>query len=160
MSKNPHLSRNEFVKVTVGALGTVIGTTIAIPAVGYVVSPALQQQESDTWISLGPLENYPIGVPTLFSFTRSKINGWEKTVNSYGVFVLRDSETNATVLSNVCTHLGCRVNWVEADQEYFCPCHNAAFYIDGKVKDGPPPRPMDRYETKVEEGNLFIHLVG
>ncbi len=162
MSKSPHLSRNEFVKVTVGAIGTVIGATIAIPAVGYVISPALEQQEGDAWISLGPLENYPIGVPTLFSFTRSKINGWEKTVNSYGVFVLRKSEAESDiiVLSNVCTHLSCRVNWVEADQIYHCPCHDAAFLIDGQIKDGPQPRAMDAYEIKVEEGNLFIHVVG
>jgi Rieske Fe-S protein len=24
------------------------------------------------------------------------------------------------------------------------------------VVDGPPPRPLDRYEVKVEEGQIFI----
>jgi Rieske Fe-S protein len=25
---------------------------------------------------------------------------------------------------------------------------------------GPQPRPLDEYETKVEESNLFIHFLG
>jgi Rieske Fe-S protein len=162
MAKSPHLSRNDFVKATVGVLGTIMGAVVGIPAIGYLISPALKAQESEAWIELGPLENYPIGTPTLFTFTRTKINGWEKTVNSYGVYVLRQSEaeSDVLVLSNVCTHLSCRVTWNEEIQEYACPCHDAHFTIKGDVAFGPPPRPMDRYETKVEEGNLFMHLVG
>jgi Rieske Fe-S protein len=89
------------------------------------------------------------------------VNGWERTVNSYGVFVIRKSDQAVTVLSNKCTHLSCRVNWIEADQHFFCPCHDAQFGIDGQVLGGPPPRPLDAYTgeaIKIEEGNLFIHF--
>jgi Rieske Fe-S protein len=161
MAKSAHISRNEFVKAAVGLLGTVMGAIVGLPAIGYLISPAAQKQESDAWISAGPLENYPIGEPTLFSFTRTKINGWEKTASSYGVFILRKSEATEDVLalSNVCTHLSCRVNWVADKQEYDCPCHDAQFGINGEVLGGPPPRPLDPYETKIEEGTLFVHLV-
>ncbi|MEA3350875.1 MAG: Rieske (2Fe-2S) protein, partial [Chloroflexota bacterium] len=110
------------------------------------------------WVSLGALDGYPIGTPTLFSFTRTNTNGWERTANSYGVFVLKKSEADIKVYSNVCTHLSCRVNWNENTQEYICPCHDAHFDINGKVLDGPPPRPMDEYEYKIEDGNILIHL--
>ena len=161
MAKSPHLSRKGFVTATVGVLGTIMGAVVGLPAIGYLISPATKSQESEAWIALGPLENYPIGVPTPFSFTRSKINGWEKTVNSHGVHVLRrsEAESDILVLSNVCTHLSCRVTWEEDAQEYVCPCHDAQFDINGDVSFGPPPRPLDQYETKVEEGNLFIHFV-
>jgi len=162
MAKSPHLSRNEFVKIVVGAVGTLIGSVIAFPAVGYIVSPALAALRGggkDTWIPVGPLENYPLGVPTLFSFTRTKINGWEKTTNSYGVYIYRKNETETVAFSNICTHLSCRVNWNEERQQYLCPCHNAQFTIDGLVAGGPPPRPMDQYLTKVEDGALFINFV-
>jgi len=161
MAKSHHISRNDFVKVTVGALGTIMGVVVGLPAIGYIISPALKKQVTEAWIALGPIESYPIGIPTLFSFTRSKVNGWEKTVNSYGVYVLRGSEAESDilVLSNVCTHLSCRVNWDETTQQYQCPCHDAQFDIDGEVVDGPPPRPLDDFETKIEEGNLFMHLV-
>ena len=161
MAKSSHISRNDFVKVSVGLLGTIMGAIVGLPAIGYIVSPAANKRETESWISAGPLENYPIGVPTLFSFTRTQINGWEKTANSYGVFILRNSEAEEDILalSNVCTHLSCRVNWDEARGEYTCPCHDAQFDVDGKVLGGPPPRPLDRYEIKVEEGNIFIHFV-
>jgi menaquinol-cytochrome c reductase iron-sulfur subunit len=162
MATNPELSRNDFVKVTVGVLGGIMGATIAIPAVAYVLSPAvhsLGSSSTETWIPAGPLENYPVGTPTLFSFTRSKVNGWEKTTTSHGVFIYRATETETQAFSNVCTHLACRVNWFEADQLYRCPCHDAAFTIDGQVASGPPPRPMDEYATKVEEGVLYINFV-
>jgi len=156
MAGNPNLSRNEFVKVTVGVLGTVIGAAIGIPAIAYLLSPAFETQASDAWVSLGPLENYPVGEPTLFTFTRTKVNGWEKTVNSYGVYVYRPSESEVMASSNVCTHLSCRVSWKGDLKEYICPCHDGHFDINGVVVSGPPPRPMDQYETKVEEGNLSI----
>ena len=161
MAKSPHLSRKDFVTATVGVLGAIMGAVVGLPAIGYLISPATTSQESEAWISAGPLENYPVGVPTLFSFTRSKINGWEKTVNSYGVYIIRGSEaeTDVLALSNICTHLSCRVTWEEGRQEYACPCHDAQFDIVGNVLAGPPPRPLDPYETKVEEGNLFIHFV-
>jgi menaquinol-cytochrome c reductase iron-sulfur subunit len=158
MPKSPHLSRNDFVKATIGVLGTIMGAVVGLPVIGYVISPALKRQESEAWIPAGPLENYPTGVPTLFSFTRTKVNGWERTVNSYGVYVLRKSEAENDILalSNVCTHLSCRVTWDEGRQEYVCPCHDAQFTIDGEVATGPPPRPLDQYEIKIEEGNLSI----
>lgn len=161
MAKSPHLSRNDFVKATIGVLGTIMGAVIGLPAIGFIISPALKTQESEAQVSLGPLDNYPIGVPTPFSFTRAKVNGWERTVNSYGVYVLRKSEaeSDVQVYSNVCTHLSCRVSWDEDRQEYLCPCHDAQFGIDGEVLAGPPPRPLDQYETLVEEGNLSIRFV-
>ena len=162
MPHSPHMSRNDFVKVVTAFLGSIMGLVVGIPAIGYLISPARKGAASDDWIPLGPLENYPEGIPTLFNFTRTKVNGWERTVNSYGVFVIRKSDQDVTVLSNKCTHLSCRVNWVAEDQFFFCPCHDAQFGIDGKVLDGPPPRPLDAYAgeaVKIEEGNLFIHFV-
>ena len=108
---------------------------------------------------MGLLESYPIGKPTLFNFTQTKVNGWERSSHSYGVYILRESEDKVSAFSNVCTHLSCRVNWQEEKQYYFCPCHNASFDIHGLVLTGPPPRPLDEYQTKIEEGNLYIHLL-
>jgi menaquinol-cytochrome c reductase iron-sulfur subunit len=160
MAKSPHLSRNDFVKATIGVLGTIMGVIVGVPLIGYMIAPALKRQESEAWIPAGTLDNYPVNEPTLFNFTRTTVNGWERTVNSYGVYIVRKSETGNDVVafSNVCTHLACRVNWNDQDQEYICPCHDGKFNIDGNVVAGPPPRPLDRYETKVEDGNLSLHF--
>jgi menaquinol-cytochrome c reductase iron-sulfur subunit len=159
MDESSDLNRRQFVTVVLASIGTIITAAIGLPAIAYLISPAAKTQAADTWIPLGPLDNYPIGVPTLFNFTRTSVNGWEKTVNSYGAYVVRYNETDHKVFSNVCTHLSCRVNWRKEPSDFHCPCHNGEFDIEGKVVSGPPPRPLDQYETKVENGNLFIHFV-
>ena len=157
MSKSPHeLSRHDFVKIVTALIGSVIGTAIGIPAIGFIVSPGLRVQQSETWVPLGPLMDYPVGVPTLFNFTRTQVNGWEKTVSSNGVFVVRKDESQVLVLSNVCTHLACRVSWHPDLQHYVSPCHDGHFDVVGEVVSGPPPRPLDEYTTKIEGGNLYI----
>ena len=159
MSDSHHLERRDFVKIVVAFVGTVIGGIVGLPAIGYLISPATKTQTSEAWIPLGPLENYPVDTPTLFSFTRSKTNGWEKTVNSYGAYVVRKNDNSVTVFSNLCTHLACRVKWIADIQDYVCPCHDGHFDAQGNVVSGPPPAPLYEYETKLEEGNLFIHFV-
>jgi len=151
------INRSDFVKVVTAFLGSVIAAVIGLPAIGYLIGPAAQARKSEAWIPLGPLENYPEGVPTLFNFVRTKVNGWEKTTNSYGVYVVR-KQNEVKVFSNVCTHLSCRVTWQEDEKIYHCPCHDAAFDINGQVAGGPPPRPLDTYQTKVEDNNLFIYF--
>jgi len=156
MANSNRISRRDFVKVVTATLSGIMGAAMGIPIIAYLIDPALNVQTSEAWIPLGPLEGYPVGSPKAFSFTRSNINGWEKTVNSYGGFIVRKSESDLLALSNRCTHLSCSVNWVEEQQEYVCPCHDAQFDIDGNVNAGPPPTPLDHFETKVEEGNLFV----
>jgi menaquinol-cytochrome c reductase iron-sulfur subunit len=158
MAKSPHLSRNDFVKGMVGLLGTIMGVAIGLPAIGYVIGPALRAQAKETWIPIGKLESFPIGVPTPASFVRSTVNGWEKSAMSYGVYVYRSSATDTITFSNICTHLGCRVNWSTDKKDYLCPCHSAVFDIQGLVVSGPPPRPMYRYQNKVENGQLLIRF--
>lgn len=159
MSESDSVGRREFARVVTAFLGTVMGAVIGLPAIGYMLAPAFKAQTGEAKIEIGPLENYPDGVPTLFTFTRTKVNGWEKTVNSYGVYVLRRGE-QISVLSNRCTHLSCRVKWNEETSAYRCPCHDAYFSIDGQVLGGPPPKPLDAIESSVEDGKIFINWKG
>jgi menaquinol-cytochrome c reductase iron-sulfur subunit len=154
------LSRRDFIKMVTGSVGGVIGAVLGLPLIGYLLSPALKMQKEDDWISLGTLEKYPIGVPTPFMYTHTTVNGWERTASNYGVYILRKSENELIAFSDVCTHLGCRINWHEDLKEYVCPCHDGHFAIDGKVISGPPPRPLDQYEFKVQDGEVFVHLQG
>ena len=159
MAGSHSISRRDFIKLATAAVGTFISAAVGLPAIAYLIDPALKVGTADAWIPLGKLDGFEAGKPTLVNFTRSQTSGWEKTVNSYGVFVLRKSDTEALALSNICTHLGCRVNWKDAQQAYVCPCHDATFDLQGKVLGGPPPSPLNGYETKVENGTLFIHFL-
>jgi Rieske Fe-S protein len=161
MADSHEVQRRDFVNIVLVGIGSVIGLIIGIPAIAYLLSPAVKVQEEEAWIPLGPLDVYPLDDPTLFSYTRTKINGWEKTVNSYGAYVWRYGEgtSEVKVYSNRCTHLSCRVTWTEETNIYFCPCHDGRFNKGGEVVAGPPPEPLYEFETKVEGGVLTIkHL--
>lgn len=156
-SKN-QLGRRDFIKGTAAAIGGLIGTLIGIPSILFLLSPSLKAEEDSDSIDLGPLENYPVGTPTRFDFTRTKVNGWERTSVSYGLFVVRKSDTDVRVFSDICTHLGCRVSWHPDQEHYISPCHDGHFDFLGNVISGPPPRPLDEFVTRIEDGNLLIAL--
>ena len=55
-----------------------------------------------------------------------------------------------------CTHLGCPLSWSNGAAAFVCPCHGGMFGSTGAVLSGPAPRPMIRYETRIEGGEVFI----
>lgn len=158
MSKDPkhRLNRRDFIKAVTALIGGTIGTILGVPVVGYLLAPALRKEANTSTISLGPLEDYPIGSPTYFGFTDTQINGWERTSKVIGMYVLRKEDGSVRVFSDVCTHLSCLVTWHPDIHEYVSPCHDGHFDKDGFVTKGPPPRPLDEFETKIEDGNLYI----
>ncbi len=162
MSGSNQISRRDFIKVTTGVIGGVITAVLGVPAIAYLVDPAFRAGAKDAWFPVGKLEEIPVGKPSPFAFTRTQVNGWERTATNYGGFILRKSDdpNDIFILSSRCTHLGCQVNWNEAAQAYICPCHDAKFDIKGQVLDGPPPKPLNQYdEFKVDEqGVLLIHV--
>lgn len=158
MKDKNNLTRRDFIKGMTLFAGGMIGLTIGLPGIMYLLSPSLRKLEDESLVDLGPLDGYPIGIPTLFEFTRTKVNGWERTGLSHGVYVLRQDKQNVRVFSDICTHLACRVTWHPDQKHYISPCHDGHFDLTGKVVSGPPPRPLDEFTTRIENGNLFIQL--
>lgn len=149
------LGRRDFMKAAIASIGGVIGAAIGLPAIAYVVGPALKREDG-TWIRLGSISKVELDNPTLFKTTIETQTGWINAEEEFSAYVLTENGQDFTVMSNICTHLGCRVRWIANKEGFFCPCHNAVFAKDGSVLDGPPPRPLDRFESKVEDGVLFV----
>ncbi len=158
LHSSPQLDRRDFVKSVTLLLGTAMGALLGLPAIEYLIAPALDIKETEAWIPVGRLSNYKLGQPRPFNFTRTQVNGWEKTVTSYGTFIVRRQNGEVMVLSNICTHLGCHVSWHPDLQHYVSPCHNGHFDLYGQVVSGPPPRPLDEFKTKIEAGMLYIYF--
>lgn len=160
MSGSKPFSRRDFMKVTTGTVGGLIAAALGAPIVGYLIDPALNAGSKEGWISIGKLSDIQVKVPTPFSFTRTNVNGWERTGTSYGGYIIRGSEDpkDIKIISSRCTHLGCTVNWHAETDQFVCPCHDATFDANGAVVGGPPPKALDRYdEFKVDaNGELLI----
>ncbi|MFN2215525.1 MAG: ubiquinol-cytochrome c reductase iron-sulfur subunit [Anaerolineales bacterium] len=157
--KEEKIDRSDFMKATIVGVGGLIGVAYGLPAIAYVVGPA-SKQEAGEWIELGAVSKIEMNTPTLFKTVLETQTGWISTQEEISAYVLTENGQDFTVLSNVCTHLGCRVRWIEDEDKFFCPCHNGAFSKKGTVIGGPPPRPLDTFENKVEDGILYIRRGG
>jgi Rieske Fe-S protein len=154
-----HVSRRDFIKAVTAIVGGAIGAIVGLPSIGYLLAPALREDKSNKPITVGNLKDIPVGKPYPFSFTLTKVNGWERTASNYGGFILRKSEDpkDIVILSSRCTHLSCRVNWHEEANAFICPCHDAKFSPEGKVLSGPPPAPLGHFDFQVaEDGTVTI----
>lgn len=71
-------------------------------------------------------------------------------------YLVKVDDEEILALSEVCTHLGCRVPYVDENDRFECPCHGSKFTREGDYIEGPAPRSMDGYATEVVEGVLVI----
>lgn len=150
------IERRSFLGVATWMIGGLIGALYAIPAIIYLIAPSLQKQEEDQWLTLGSTSKVELGTPTLFKASVERQTGWITNQEELSVYVLTENGRDYAALSNICTHLACRVRWIEDQEQFFCPCHNAVFAKNGDVLEGPPPRPLDRYEVRVQDDQIQV----
>ncbi|MGD2251784.1 MAG: ubiquinol-cytochrome c reductase iron-sulfur subunit [Anaerolineales bacterium] len=156
MTEKKEVSRRQFMSAVTWAIGALIGVGLGIPAIAYLIGPALRRSEEQNWIRLGSASKVELGIPTLFKARIERKTGWIVTEQELSVYIRTDNGRDFVAMSSICTHLGCRVRWISDQEQFFCPCHTAAFDQEGNVVTGPPPRPLDRYEVKEEDGQLYV----
>jgi len=158
MDTKNKVSRRDVMKIVITAIGGFIGAALGIPAIAYILGPAVKSNKSKDWIQVGSITRIETDSPSLFKVTVEQQTGWITDEEEVAFYVLTENGHDYLAMSNVCTHLGCRVRWVSDKGEFFCPCHNGVFDKRGFVVSGPPPRPLDVFETKIENGELSILL--
>ncbi len=151
------ISRRRFLSRMTGLLTGIVGLLLGIPLVGSAIGPLFMKKTSP-WVKLGGLSDVTPGTPTKFAYSYLKMDGWQQKTVRGTAYIVSQNGDNLSVYSNVCTHLGCGVRWDSSRNAFLCPCHNGGFDINGKVILGPPPRPLDRFEHKVEGGVILIKV--
>lgn len=156
MGKENKINRRDFLSVATWAIGGLISAAMGIPAIAYIIGPAIPGDKTQDWIRLGSTSKVELGTPSLFKARIERRAGWIVEEEKISIYVLTGNGRDFIAMSNVCTHLGCRVRWISGREQFYCPCHDGVFDKEGNVVSGPPPRPLDRYEVKVENDQLFI----
>ncbi len=156
MEDRKELTRRDTLKIATWTIAGLISSALGLPAVAYILGPVLQPNEDQGWVKLGPVSKVELGVPMLFKAKVARKAGWVSSEEQLGVYVLTEDGRNFIAMSNICTHLGCRVRWIQDKERFLSPCHNGIFDKQGYVISGPPPRPLDRYEVKIENGQILI----
>ena len=88
----------------------------------------------------------PVGGAKVFQYPGPKDN----------CLLVRVNETKYVAYSQKCTHLSCAVIYSAENKRLECPCHEGYFSIeDGRVLQGPPPRPLPKVELESSGGQLI-----
>jgi len=63
-------------------------------------------------------------------------------------FVLFATADGPVAVSRICTHLGCHLDFSEAENLLICPCHQSKFTIHGVRVAGPARRNLAAYPVE------------
>jgi menaquinol-cytochrome c reductase iron-sulfur subunit len=151
------VSRRSFLGVLLGFGAVVVGAALSVPLLRFALHPLLTTTTKTDWSDIGKIEEFAsLKAPMKKLITVDQRDGWRKIVSEKAIYVLPAKDGLLRVLSPICPHLGCSIPWIEAKQQFVCPCHTAIFTLDGTRVSGPSPRAMDDLESKVEEGVLKV----
>jgi Rieske Fe-S protein len=148
-------SRRTFLTYAAAAISTFIGIVAGIPIIGYFISP-LQSKQEATWVNVGRVRDLAGSVPQVVQFTITRRDGWAEVREARSCWIVPAGPDNFVAYNGRCTHLGCAYSWQNDASRFFCPCHDGIYDREGRVLDGPPPRSLDRLQTRVENQNLMV----
>jgi menaquinol-cytochrome c reductase iron-sulfur subunit len=148
-------TRRRFYEAVIAGTQALIGVALAIPAAVYLLAPPKPRRPS-AWIETADINTLNLKSPVEVSFRRTRVDGWKVINEKETAWVVKMDDNNVVAFGPQCTHLGCAYHWEKGTSQFICPCHTTLFSIDGKVISGPAPRPLDRYETKIEGAKLLL----
>jgi quinol---cytochrome c reductase iron-sulfur subunit, bacillus type len=148
------------------ALILFVNTTVALLGGGLTAllgAFALRREGRATavrWIRAAATADLQPGVPVPRVLAVPRVDGWYRARARETVFLVWDGDRTVRALSATCTHLGCQVRWDGAEKKFRCPCHGGVYDATGKVLEGPPPRPLDGIEARIDDadGSVLVCL--
>jgi menaquinol-cytochrome c reductase iron-sulfur subunit len=148
-------TRRGFYETAIYGMMAVISAVLGIPALLYLFTPA-KQKKADVWAQAGDVASLAPNSPVEMVFRRVRIDGWREVAEKGTAWVVKRDDNRIVAFGPNCTHLGCAYHWEAGQKDFYCPCHASVFSIDGNVMSGPAPRPLDRFETKMQGSKLLI----
>ncbi len=132
-----------------------MAAAIGAPAAAYLFS-SRKGSAQEKWVDAGAVPELAPNKPEHIVVHRKRQDGWNHTEEDAAAWVVKAPNGNIMAFAPQCTHLGCAYGWDVNARHFVCPCHGSVFGVDGRVLAGPAPRPLDRYETRVEDGQLYL----
>jgi quinol---cytochrome c reductase iron-sulfur subunit, bacillus type len=156
------VTRRRLMGLGVNAAGAITVASFTLPALGFALGPLFSRV---------PFEWQPIGVPSDFSKSTYTVKvvtivpGIGEIGRSIAYVRARDPSIDTEkadqynqfiAISSRCAHLGCPVRFTPAAGRFICPCHGGVYDFRGIRTGGPPVRPLDRFYTRVHNGQVEI----
>jgi menaquinol-cytochrome c reductase iron-sulfur subunit len=152
---SPVGTRRRFFQWVIGMAAGSVSLGLAVPLVGYVISPAMKRR-ARSWVDVAAVNELSAGKPKQLDYVATIQDGYLETKTQKAVWAVKQDDGQVTVFSPMCTHLGCGYHWDATDQKFKCPCHGSVYDVTGQVVAGPAPRRLDALPSKVEQGRLLV----
>ena len=160
------MTRRTAFTVGVQAVGGVAVLAVTLPAVGFAVAPLFEEQ-AEPWQSVGAVSDF--SPDTYRPVVLTAVEGIGETVKTTA-YVRQgnpdipglpegyeaESPNDYIAISTRCAHLGCPVRFVQSAGNFICPCHGGVYGFLGERIGGPPVRPLDRFQTRVTDGQVEV----
>jgi menaquinol-cytochrome c reductase iron-sulfur subunit len=156
------VSRRRFMTGAAYAAGAIAATAITLPALGFVTAPVFDRAPA-IWQRIGPVSRFsdstyvPVTItiePGIGQAGRSL--AYVRRHNPRLDGPPRDQYDHVIAISSRCVHVGCPVRFVAAAGSFVCPCHGGVYDTRGFRTGGPPPRPLDRFYTRIRRGEVLL----
>jgi len=150
--------RRGFLKVIVGLAGAAVGVLVLVPGLGAVLDPLLRRRGgSGDFIPVGEATVLNAERPVSLPVIGEKVDAWTRAPQvQLGTVWLQKGEGDEIIaMTAECPHLGCNISYEAENDHFVCPCHDSSFGLDGSVKEGPSPRPMDRIVARTNDEGLI-----
>jgi menaquinol-cytochrome c reductase iron-sulfur subunit len=154
-TQSNHQDRRGFFARVTQALGAILAGGLGVPAIAYLFTPP-KTRASGAWVDAADLTLLKLRAPEEVTFHRVRMDGWKIITEKATAWVVKLNENEVVAYTPQCTHLGCAYRWEEGKGEFLCPCHTSNFSLDGRVLNGPAPRPLDRYQVKLQGTRVMI----
>ncbi len=139
--------------------GGIAAAAFGLPALGFALGPVFERQQAH-WESIGSVNQFTPDtyVPKVITQAYGIGEAGKTTayIRAHNASIDPPFVGSYVALSSRCMHLGCPVRYVDAAQRFICPCHGGVYDFLGKVVGGPPVRPLDRFATRVRNGELEV----
>ncbi len=151
--------RRRFMRLLAGVTGVGAFLLTAFPMLRAFSSPLFRTSRKANWIRLGEVDAIEPGVPSKVDFVQTMSDAWVETRALRNVWVYTEDNEHFTVYNGRCTHLGCSYGYDAQQGVFRCPCHQGVFDVKtGAVLGGPPPRPLDQLEVRIDDGLLYAEI--
>jgi cytochrome b6-f complex iron-sulfur subunit len=135
------LSRRSFIKMGLGALSTLALLEVGGAGMMFLHARSLDGEFGGV-VTAGVLDDFPPGSVTELADSQ--------------FFLVRTADGGLLAIHRRCTHLGCTVNWVPAENHFVCPCHAAIFDFYGDFQNPPVPRPLDTFPIEIKDTQVLV----
>jgi Rieske Fe-S protein len=160
------VTRRRLINLTAQGAGITAVAAFTLPALGFAVGTAVFERPPVSWQAVGAPDEFPNDtyVPKVITAVPGigEIGKTTTYVRAYNPEI--DGPRDPSIpgggefiaISTRCMHLGCPVRYVEASERFICPCHGGVYDFTGQVSGGPPVRPLDRFYTRVRDGQVEL----